>query len=222
MKYDVVSTEVDESRVADLRTALGLAETERLWIGACTWPGEEAICLETHRRLLQEFPGLRLLLAPRHVERAESVQQEIEKAGFACFRRSTAPAPHETGAILLLDTVGELSGAYALAQCTFVGKSLTSQGGHNVMEPAALGVPPVFGPHTENFVAETRVLLEDEAAVLVQNSDDMYNAILRFLRNDELRHRMGEAGRRAVLARRGATQRHLEALTEALEGGPAQ
>jgi len=221
MKYDVVSTEVEVSKREALRDVLGLRPDEPLWIGACTWPGEETICLEAHRRLLEERPSLRLLLAPRHVERAAAVRQEIERMGFSCFRRSEAPGKPQGDAILLLDTVGELGTAYALAECAFVGRSLTARGGHNVMEPAALGVPPVFGPFTENFAEETRGLLEADAAVLVQDVKGLYNAVSGFLRDEALRRCMGDAGRRAVLARRGATQKHLNALAECLEDGPA-
>ena len=216
MKYDVVRTEVDMGKLAELRAALGLAPDAQVWLGACTWPGEERICLNVHRRLLAAHPNLRLLLVPRHVERANEVGREIEEAGFTCFRRSAAPAAAAPGAVLMLDTVGELGTAYALGAFAFVGRSLADGGGHNMLEPAALSVPAVFGPRTENFAEEARLLLDAGAAELAGHADRLYDTGLRLLSDDGLRSRMGEAGRRAVLAQRGATGRHLRVIEDVI------
>jgi len=222
MKYDVVAGQVPGEKLAALRQVLGLAPGEALWIAACTWPGEEAICLRVHRRLLEQWPDLRILIAPRHIERAGEVADEVRAAGMACFRRSEAPVRPPRGAALVLDTIGELAAAYGLARFAFVGKSLTSSGGHNMLEPAALGVPALFGPHTGNFAEESQVLLEAQAAVLVQDEERMYNETFRMMQDAQLRERMGEAGRRAVLARRGATARHLGVLAAAVGPPPEQ
>lgn len=216
MKYDSVAAEADPAKLAELRLAFGLREGERLWIGACTWPGEEEICLEAHRRLLKDFPDLRLILAPRHIERAEEVRRAVLSAGFACHRRSAGSPPSDAGCVLLLDTVGELSTAYALAEAAFVGKSLTAAGGHNVLEPAALGVPVVFGPKTDNFRQETAVLVEANAAKLVKDAEGVYTTVFHFLSDKPARDACGRRGRDAVLRKRGATELNLAVLCEAI------
>ena len=212
MKYDAVADAVEPARLEALRAALGLSEGARVWAGACTWPGEEAICLRVHRRLLETFPDLRLTLAPRHIERAGAVEAEIRTAGFACRRRSAEGQDAPRDAVLLLDTVGELVTAYALTEAAFVGKSLTAVGGHNVLEPAALGVPVLFGPKTENFAEESRLLLDAGAATLVQDETELYNALLALLSDAETSHRQGAAGREAVRREQGAVLRNLEVL----------
>lgn len=216
MKYDAVATEADPAKLAELRRAFGLRQGDPLWIAACTWPGEEEICLDAHRRLLKDFPGLRLVLAPRHIERADEVARAVGRAGFSCHRRSAGSAPGSAESVLLLDTVGELSSAYGLAQAAFVGKSLTVGGGHNVLEPAALGVPTVFGPKTDNFAQETALLRSANAAKLVKNTEGLYNAVFHFLSDKPSRDVSGERGREAVLNQRGATERNLAVLREAL------
>jgi len=112
--------------------------------------------------------------------------------------------------------VGELGAAYGLGVFAFVGRSLMSAGGHNMLEPAALGVPPLFGPHTDNFAEESKLLLATDAAGLVEDEEDLYNSALRLVSDLQTRRRMGDAGKGAVLAQRGATERHLGVISEAL------
>ncbi|HRU05647.1 MAG TPA: 3-deoxy-D-manno-octulosonic acid transferase [Candidatus Brocadiia bacterium] len=215
MKYDALATEAPAGKLAALRQAFGLAPGDTAWIGACTWPGEEAACLRVHRRLRQRWPELRLILAPRHIERAAEVAREIEAAGFAC-RRRTAAGPAEPGAVGLLDTVGELSAAYGLARAAFVGKSLLAQGGHNVLEPAAMGVATLFGPRTDNFEDETRMLLAAGGAALVDDEEGLYNKLSSLLADVEACGRMAQAGKRAVMEHRGATRRTLDVVERAV------
>lgn len=215
MKYDSVRTEVDPAKLEPLRQALGIAPGERVWIGACTWPGEEAICLRVHRQLQQAAPGLRLILAPRHIERADEVAREIEAAGYACRRRSRAAhggAAAPGDAIGLLDTVGELGYLYSLAEFVFVGKSLLSQGGHNVLEPAALGVLPTFGPHMGNFPDEVRLLLDAGAAEQVTDEADLGRVLSGLLNDPVARQQRAARGREALRPHRGASRRHLDVL----------
>ena len=226
MKYDAAPGEIPSEELDALRKALGLAPEDRAWIGACTWPGEEAVCLRAHRRLIEAIPGLRLILAPRHVERAGRVEAEIRNAGFSCRRRSAGAAEADPGAVALLDTVGELTAAYALTSAAFVGRSLTESGGHNTIEPASLGVPVLFGPHTDNFPDETRLLLDAGAAKVVRNENDLYNALFFLLSDNETNHKRGDAGREAVRRNLGATDRHISVLRELLgrrspRGSPA-
>jgi len=104
----------------------------------------------------------------------------------------------------------------------FVGKSLTARGGHNVLEPAALGIIPVFGPLTENFEEEARLLLEADAAERVADETELRRALGRLLQDKSLRRERGRRGRETVLGQRGATARHMEALRQLLAAGGSQ
>jgi len=211
MKYDAVRTEVEAAGVAELRRALGLEAGDRVWVAGCTWPGEEEICLRAHRRLLDVEPRLRLVIAPRHVERAGEVEGVIAAEGFRCRRRSVEGG--ESGAsVRLLDTVGELGYCYAFAEFCFVGKSLTAGGGHNVLEPAGLGAPPVFGPRMENFAEEAKFLVTRGAAERVANELELTEALARLLRDESLRRERSRNGRAAVDAMRGASRRNVEVV----------
>jgi 3-deoxy-D-manno-octulosonic-acid transferase len=189
-------------------------------VGGSTWPGEEEILLAAYARLRQEWPDLRLLLAPRHIERAAEVERVVRAAGFEPRRRSQLPegvdmsANARQNSVLILDTLGELVTAYALAVIAFVGKSLRVGGGHNVLEPAALGVPVAFGPHTENFQSEAETLLAAGAGEIVTDGDSLYQCIRGLLADEAKRRRMAEAGRRVVQENRGATRRNVDALAE--------
>jgi len=222
MKYDAVPTHLEPERLEALRGALGLGRGERIWVAGCTWPGEETACLRAHRRLQAEAPSLRLILAPRHIERADEVEREVRRAGYACRRRSAGEKMGGPECVVLLDNVGELGYLYGLAEFAFVGKSLTAHGGHNVLEPAALGVTPAFGPYTDNFEDEVRLLMEADAAVRVTDEEDLVRALLRLVRDPLGCRERGRRGREAVLRRRGASRRHLEVLREILaESGRA-
>lgn len=216
MKYDAVRTEAEPDRVEELRHALGLAPEDRLWVAACTWRGEEDICLRVHRRLQQQEPTLRLVIAPRHIERARDVARAISRAGYECRRRTRECGACGAATVGLLDTVGELRYLYTLAEFVFVGKSLTARGGHNMLEPAALGVPPVFGPFTDNFTEEAQLLLDAGGAERVASETELGEALLRLLRDSGQRKDRARCAREAVLGKRGAARRHLNLLCDVL------
>ena len=214
MKYDAVRTEMDGEGVRELRRGLGIGVGERVWVAACTWPGEEEICLRVHRLLLAVEPGLRLVIAPRHIERSDAVARAVVDAGFICRRRSvggdrgTGP-----GAVCVLDTVGELGYCYSFAEFCFVGKSLTLAGGHNMLEPAGLGAPPVFGPRTENFADEAECLLSCGAAARVADETELAAALEFLLTDGSAREERARKGREAVAAMRGAGRRNVKMVT---------
>ncbi len=218
IKYDSLRTNPDVEKARELQMALGLKPEDRYWVAACTWPGEEAICLRVHERLREYAPDLRLVIAPRHIERADEVAQLVVAAGMTIRRRSAREGPDGPSTVGLLDTVGELGYLYASAQVAFVGKSLTAQGGHNMLEPAALGAPPVFGPHADNFEAEARLLLEAGAAEQVADEAELADALHRLLEDPDLRRRRSERGREAVVNARGASRRTLDILRALVSG----
>jgi 3-deoxy-D-manno-octulosonic-acid transferase len=189
-----------------------------VWVAGSTHAGEEQMVLQAHRQLLQSLPEALLILAPRHPQRFEAVAASIESAGLACVRRSqtSALAPSSpTGTVLLLDTLGELMQFYAASDVAFVGGSLVPVGGHNLLEPAAIGIPVLTGPHQFNSPQVAAVLRELGAAVLVRDSSELAVNLVRLLGDAALRSAQGAAAARAIDANRGALARLLQLLDRA-------
>lgn len=188
------------------------------WVAVSTHEGEEEVVLDAHHRLLQHDAYALLILVPRHPQRFDDVAARIRAKGMACVRRSALPEnPDFSGQrhptpVLLGDSMGEVMAYLAAAQVAFVGGSLVPVGGHNVLEPAALGRPVIFGPHMHNFLAARELLLGVEAALEVRDAAELDETVQALLRDADRRQRMGEAGRAAVAANRGALQRLLALL----------
>jgi 3-deoxy-D-manno-octulosonic-acid transferase len=216
MKFDTVRTTIPADEANEVREGLGLGEGERVWVAACTWPGEEEICLRVHKTLLAHAPDLRLVIAPRHIERADEVERAIRGAQYACFRRSRDSGSAGPGAVCLLDTVGELVYLYSLVEFCFIGNSLTSGGGHNMLEPAALGATPVFGPLTDNFDSEASLLLRWGGAERVSDEAGLTRALLALLTDTKLHDDRARRGRHALREERGASRRNLDLIEQVL------
>ena len=210
MKYDAVLAEVEPRKASELRQALGLAPGDRAWVAACTWEGEEDLCLRVHRRLLEKAPDLRLIIAPRHIERADAVARCVESAGLRCRRRSKGGDGLDRDSVALLDTIGELGYLYCFTAFAFVGKSFVVGGGHNMLEPAALGAVPVFGPMTDNFANEAELLLSAGAAQRVEDEEALAAALAAFLEHPEELAERSRRGREAVRNECGASRRNLD------------
>jgi 3-deoxy-D-manno-octulosonic-acid transferase len=157
-------------------------------------------------------PGLALLLAPRHPERADEVEDLIRARGLAPVRRSRLPAGGAPGAVVILDTVGELAALYALAEVVFVGGSLVPIGGHNVLEPAMRGKPVLVGPHTSNFREGAELLQRSGGGLVVKDGAELERELARLLEDRDLARRMGEAARDAFAGRQGAVSATLDLI----------
>lgn len=184
----------------------------RILLGGSTWPGEDEALL----RILPELPAdVKLVIAPRHFEKADAVEENIAKAGFRCIRRSrgesTADAMPDAGPrpVFLADTTGELMGLFGIASAAFVGKSLCAHGSQNMIEPCLCGIPTVVGPYTENFRPVMSDLLAADAIVQVEDENGLCAVLKSFF--DPVRHEcasaLGERAKKAVERRRGATER---------------
>lgn len=188
-----------------------------VWLAASTREGEEQAVLAAHRALKARFPGLLLVLVPRHPERFAGVARLSRNEGFAVERRSAQPPAlsHDTD-ILVGDSMGELALFYAAADVAFVGGSLVNTGGHNVLEASAAGLPVVFGPHMFNFTDISRLILERGAGRQVADVDGLSAAVGAYLADPALRQATGEAGRRMVEENRGALAATLECIESLL------
>lgn len=192
------------------RERLRLGADARLWIAGSTHRGEEAVVLDAFLRARTRCPDLALLLAPRHPERAGEVEALIRERGLAAARRSRLPADGAPGAVVILDTVGELAALYALAEVVFVGGSLVPVGGHNVLEPAMRGKPVLVGPHMSNFREGAELLQRSGGGLVVKDGPELARELTRLLEDRDLARRMGEAARHSFAGRQGAVSATLD------------
>jgi 3-deoxy-D-manno-octulosonic-acid transferase len=197
---------------AGWRRRLGLDAAGRLWIAGSTHRGEEAVVLDVFTRTRARCPQLALLLAPRHPERADEVEELIRGRGLAAVRRSRLSAEAPPGAVVILDTVGELATLYALAEVVFVGGSLVPVGGHNLLEPAMHGKPVLTGPYTSNFREGAELLQQSGGALVVKDAPGLERELARVLEDPALARRMGEAARAAFAGREGAVSATLDLI----------
>jgi 3-deoxy-D-manno-octulosonic-acid transferase len=209
LKSDLVPAAAGDEAAA-WRERLRLAADARLWIAGSTHRGEEAIVLDAFLRARTRCPDLALLLAPRHPERAGEVEELIRERGLVAARRSRLPADASPGAVVILDTVGELATLYALAEVVFVGGSLVPIGGHNVLEPAMRGKPVLVGPHMSNFREGAELLQRSGGGLLVKDGPELERELTRLLEDRALARRMGEAARQAFAGRQGAVSATLD------------
>ncbi|MBK9119461.1 MAG: 3-deoxy-D-manno-octulosonic acid transferase [Phycisphaerales bacterium] len=221
VKYDGAAVADQIEGQEELQAAMGIDPQRPLWVCGSTGPGEEDEILAAYTKLLEHFPALQLAIIPRKPERFDEVADLIVTRGYACLRRSTGaprvpPGVAEPVPVFLGDTMGELRKFYALATVVFVGRSLVPLGGSDVMEVAGLGKPLVIGPYTDNFAEAVNLLLADGGCRRLTGPAALAPAITDLLRHPERRERMGAAGRKAILGRRGATARTVDRLLSLL------
>jgi len=215
MKFDADTASVGSGD--SIRSMLGLRPEEELFVAGSTHKGEEAAVLSVFKRLSQEFPGMRLLIAPRHIERSKEVEHAIRGAGFQPLRVSQAQAREDRSArhVFVLDTIGQLNGVFSIASLVFVGGSLVRHGGQNPLEPASFGKPILFGPHMFNFRGIADTLLKNDAAVQVGNAGELFRESAALLRDRNRARDIGWNAKRTLNANRGATLRNVEAIMKA-------
>src|SRR5207245_2233723 len=214
LKYDALG---DARPPAELGRLLGEGRDGRpLWVAGSTVAGEEPMVLAAFRDARARVPGTRLLIAPRHPERFGEVAALIEAAGFRAERRSALGSAPWEGDVLLLDTLGELACVYALATVVFVGGSLVSAGGHNILEAAVAGKPVLVGPHMENFQEIADEFLAERALLTVSSAEDLGRQVAALLTDPALCAALGGAAHAIVDRNRGALARTVEALVELL------
>ena len=210
IKFDLKIDEHLLPRARALREQWGAGQRP-VWIAASTHEGEDALILAAHKQLLEVHGDALLILVPRHPERFDAVN-ELCREQFATVRRSSGAAVEAQTRVLLGDTMGELLFLYALADIAFVGGSLVPRGGHNPLEPAALALPVIMGPHVFNFLEISSMLKEAGALQEVDDTEGLAMAVRRLIELPRDARRMGEAGVAVMRGNQGALQRLLEGL----------
>jgi 3-deoxy-D-manno-octulosonic-acid transferase len=180
-----------------------------VWIAASTHAREEEQVLEAHRRVTEEAPDALLILVPRHPERFDSVRQLLERQGTKFVARTSQHSVHAACSVFLGDTMGEVPLFYAASDVAFVGGTLVPVGGHNLLEPAALGLPVVTGMHLFNTQDIADMFVSIGALTRVSDASQLAVAIARLLRDEDTARRLGNLGREIVVKNRGALERLL-------------
>ncbi|MDX6613813.1 MAG: 3-deoxy-D-manno-octulosonic-acid transferase [Blastocatellia bacterium] len=224
LKFDLVGGADEQSLTAELRTRFGFNDRDRLIVAASTHDTEERLILEALRELKDAgHNGLRLVIAPRHPERFSNVATVLDSSRLNWIRRTSPPAEADQNCdVVLLDTVGELLAVYPLASVVFVGGSISPNGGHNILEPAASGACVVTGAHTANFSAIVSAFVAADAIVQLADVSaeeapkQLAKVFKDLLADGEGRQRIGLRGQALCESNRGATERTIDLLAPLL------
>lgn len=210
LKYDMPIP--PDARIAGARLREHWGAGRPVWIAASTHEGEEQVAFAAHLVVLRRMPDALLLIAPRHPERFAETIHAARGLGFACGSYGEDGMPAVAHQVFVIDAMGQLMPFFAAAGLAFVGGSLVPVGGHNVLEPAALGTPVVVGPHTFNFDEITASLVDQGGAVRITEAGQLGATVLALLGDAERRAAMGRAARRLFERERGATGRLLQLI----------
>ena len=210
IKYDLVLT--GKYDMAAMRREFSLPASAPVWTCGSTRNGEEEILLPVYAELKREFSDLKLILAPRHLERVAEISRLLEKNNILYMLKSKLGAEPKPYDCLLLDTMGELVKAYAAGTVVFVGGSLVNYGGQNILEPAMLGKPMAFGPSMNNFQEIAGQLIADDAARQVKDSGELLKQLHSWLLRPEEAQAIGDRSSQSAGKKRGAIDKNIGAL----------
>lgn len=194
-----------------------LGQERFVWIAASTHEGEEIAVLKVYQALKAEFPQLLLFLVPRHPDRFEKVASLCEDAGLRIKRRSKKQMPESETDVYLGDTMGELLLFYAASDMAFVGGSLQPIGGHNLLEPAALGLPVLTGSYLSNFVEISQKLVTAGGTIVVQDALELEQQLKRLIADTHKRQLLGQNAKQVVQNNKGALEKVLALLKQKIE-----
>ncbi|MCU7976617.1 lipid IV(A) 3-deoxy-D-manno-octulosonic acid transferase [Shewanella sp. SW36] len=206
LKFDLSITPERLANAKLLRQTWG-RKTSPIWVAGSVHPGEFDAMLIAHRQLLAQWPDALLIIAPRHPEQFSAVAEVVASQGFELIRRSGNLPVTATTQVLVGDTMGELLTFYGAADQAFVGGTLINNGGHNPLEPVAMGVPVMVGPNHWDFAQITQMLADAGGLRVVTSSDELAANLIAYFAKPELRQLAANAGLAVVEANRGALQR---------------
>jgi 3-deoxy-D-manno-octulosonic-acid transferase len=227
LKYDRLLQARDETRLEEFRACLrGTAtgsgwDSGPVWLAASTHPGEEEAVAGAFQELLVPYPALSLVLAPRHPQRAPELARLLARRGLASQLWTGLKAGRETRRhpVVIIDTIGDLFTLYGAADVAFVGGSLVPHGGQNILEPAAWGLAPIYGPHMGNFLWAQNILEEAGAGLMVRDTAALVQTVTDLLGHPGKRQDLGHRAQAALTPHQGASRRQA-ALIAALVVGP--
>ena len=195
------------------RKEIGIAADEIVWVAGSTHDGEENIVLRVFRGLKGTRAALRLIIAPRHIERAGHVMTMVEQHGYFPVRFSQlSGTPLTKGGVIVIDTIGDLRRLYGIADIVFMGKSLTAHGGQNMLEPIFYGKPVIVGPFTENFQHVVELLRQGQAILQVRSEEDLGELLKQLIKDPDFGKKIGAQAARIIGRNQGATGKTLARL----------
>lgn len=218
IKFDLTIDDKIFEQARDLKTKLFL--NRFVFIAASTHDGEETLLFEAYKNLKKQIPQLLLAIAPRHPERFGDVELLAKNVNLKVISRTSQQFCDNQTDVFLIDTLGELKLFYATADIAFVGGSLVPIGGHNILEPAAAGVPVLFGLEMKNFTFISERMLETQAALQCKNIADLEIKILELYYQVELRDTLRENAKKVIEENQGATERIYTLLISQIENQP--
>ncbi|MEO1982987.1 MAG: 3-deoxy-D-manno-octulosonic acid transferase [Fuerstiella sp.] len=221
IKFDGVTANHENAATIEFRRLFSISDGDVVLIAGSTQHPEEQMALDAWMELRKERTNLRLILVPRHKERFDDVAAVVRASGCQLYRRSESSEENAAprNAAILLDTIGELSACWGLADIAFVGGSFGPRGGQNMLEPAAHGAAVLFGPNTWNFKDIVDQLRRAEAAVQLQTQDEFLPTVKRLLSDADARNRLGQNARKIIVAQQGAVEKTTRLLCDELSGG---
>jgi len=196
---------------------LKLESRDLIWVAGSIHHGESEVLLEVFKKLHPSFSALRLIIAPRAIEQSDDILSQARRIGLNAVLKTDLSKNREHYDILILNTLGELGRIYGLSEVSFVGGSLVSRGGHNLLEPAGFGCPVLFGRHTEDFDLMSELLIEAGGGWRVKDENELYEAMKRLLADVEMRTMMGGFAKAFVEKNRGALERVMSHIGNSID-----
>jgi 3-deoxy-D-manno-octulosonic-acid transferase len=221
-KFDEPWPDVSEAQAAHMRQELGLGTTGPVIVAGSTNPGEDLPVLEAFWRVRVKHPDVRLVIAPRHPERADEIERMVTDHGWQAIRRTQRLDGRDSGAnapedsVVILDTIGELARVYAVADVVFVGGSLVPKGGHNILQPLAQGKPVLFGPYMHNQRDLAAIARREGLAWDVRSDEELARKFTELIESPAERDRIADRGVAVLEQHRGAARKCAEAAVEVL------
>lgn len=225
LKYDAIETDrmnPKSQTCREVARALGVADDDQILLAGSTQIEDETVAVEAWLKLRPTFPALKLIIVPRHPDRVAEIENLLNENGLSAGRRSEYGKSVSQSDVLIVDVIGELSGWWGLADVAFVGGSMGSRGGQNMIEPAAYGIPVSFGPNTSNFKSTVDGLLASEAAVVVYDAEELASFTEAMLTDKFESAAAGKRGQQFVLQHRGAASRTVKLITESMSADAVQ
>lgn len=216
VKFDIATHGASEKTREEIQVfskILGISPYSQLIVAGSTHKPEEELILRIYKILFAQYSRLRLLIAPRHIERSPNIERLVRNFGLepALFSKLSSQKPADDK-VIILDTLGQLNLIYSFATIVFVGGSMVDKGGHNLIEPAVFSKPIIFGPYMSNFQDIAQLFVEKEAAMQVKDEKHLFEACADLLRNPGLRNELGQKARQMVESSKGATERHTQLI----------
>jgi 3-deoxy-D-manno-octulosonic-acid transferase len=220
-KYDSLAAKASPELEEEISGALHIPAGDRVFVAGSTHEGEDSIVLDVYKRLLAHYPDCKLIIVPRHPERAQAVLSLAGQYGFDdCTLMSAIKSgrPRTAERVVIVDVIGELFRVYSLASVVFCGGSLVPKGGQNILEAAAWGKVICYGPFMDDFREERELLEQTGAGVTVGSGEELFVEIMKCMSDPRECMRRGEKGRAAVLENMGAAQRYAEMIARHIKG----